>query len=90
MGKNYLITIKESERRLFNGICDGIKNNKKHGSHSVSFLMASLLNEVVSSYSDEIISLKDGLEGLEDQLLDLTEHPQFHSCEDSIRFQTED
>lgn len=73
MGKNYLVTIKESDHQLFNGIYSGIKNNKnqKFSNRNSSFLMASILNEVVNLYGDEIIRLEDELEDLEDQLLDI-------------------
>jgi len=78
MGRNYLITIKESDHLLFNGIYSGIKDSKirKFGNNDAAFLMASILNEVIATYGDEIIQLEDELEGLEDQLLDINQMPK--------------
>lgn len=75
MGKNYLITIKESDHPIFDTIYNGIKNNKnqKFSSHNSSFLLASILNEVISFYGDEIVHLEDKLEELEDQLLEINQ-----------------
>lgn len=75
MGNNYLISIKESNHSLFDGIYNGIKNNKnqKFANRNSSFLMASILNEVMNSYGDEIVHLEDSLEELEDQLLDINQ-----------------
>lgn len=73
MGKNYLISIKESNHSIFDHIYEGIKNNKnqKFGNRNSSFLMASVLNEVINFYGEEIVHLEDELEELEDQLLDI-------------------
>jgi magnesium Mg(2+) and cobalt Co(2+) transport protein (corA) len=73
LGKNYLITIKESDHHLFESIYTGIKNSKrqKYNTHSAGFLMASVLNEVINSYGDEILRLENELEELEDLLLDI-------------------
>lgn len=75
MGGNYLISIKESDHAIFDDIYNGIKSNKnqKFINHNSSFLMASILNEVISSYGEEIIHLEDELEELEDQLLDINQ-----------------
>lgn len=72
MGKNYLISIKESNHPFFENIYNGIIGNKnqKFINHNSSFLMASILNEVIISYGEEIVHLEDKLEELEDQLLD--------------------
>ena len=73
LGKNYLITIKESDHLLFEGVYTGIKNNKskKYNTHNTGFLMASILNEAINSYGDEISRLENELEELEDLLLDI-------------------
>jgi magnesium transporter len=72
-GKNYLISIQESEHPLFESICGEIKNDKylKFNNRKSDFLMASILNEVVTYYGDEVVQLEDNLEDLEDQLLDI-------------------
>ncbi|MDL2322432.1 magnesium/cobalt transporter CorA [Bacteroidales bacterium OttesenSCG-928-A17] len=74
LGENYLISIKESDYLLFNNIYTGIKNNKnrKYSNHNAGFLLASVLNEAISAYGDEIVRLEDELEGLEDQLLEIS------------------
>ena len=74
MGHNYLITIKESNNSVFDNIYEGIKNNKsqKYINRNSDFLMASILNEVITSYGDRVVRLEDELEELEDQLLDIT------------------
>lgn len=75
MGKNYLISIQESNHPLFDGIYNGIKSNKnqKVMTHNAGFLMASILNEVITFYSEEIGRLEDALEELEDELLDINQ-----------------
>jgi magnesium transporter len=73
LGKNYLISIQESSHPLFENIYTTIKNDKflKYRNRKSDFLMASILNEAISNYSDETVRLEDDLEDLEDQLLDI-------------------
>lgn len=75
LGKNYLITITENDNAVFQNIYSEIKNNKnqKFVNRSPGFLMAAILNEALSSYGDEIISLENELEELEDKLLDISQ-----------------
>jgi magnesium transporter len=72
-GKNYLISIQESNHPLFESICTSIKNNQylKFNNRKSDFLMASIINEVITYYADEVVQLEDDLEDLEDQLLDI-------------------
>lgn len=72
MGKNYLITIQESDHLFFDSIYNAIKvgNYFKYMSRKSDFLLASMINEVINYYGDYIIQLEDQLENLEDELLD--------------------
>ncbi|MDR3268035.1 MAG: magnesium/cobalt transporter CorA [Tannerella sp.] len=72
-GKNYLISIQESDHPLFESIYHAIQNGSylKFNNRRSDFLMASIFNEVISYYSDEVIRLENNLEDLEDQLLDI-------------------
>ncbi|GHT75229.1 magnesium transport protein CorA [Bacteroidia bacterium] len=73
LGENYLISIQESDYPLFDDIFSAIKNDiyLKFNNRKSDFLMASILNEVIANYADEVIKLEDELEDIEDQLLDI-------------------
>lgn len=73
MGKNYLISIQESDYPLFDTIYQLIKNNQyqKFAARKSDFLLASLLNEIIVSYADIVVQLEDDLEVLEDDLLEI-------------------
>jgi len=71
-GRNYLIMIRENDHPLFDNVYSFIKNtnNQRFMSRKTEFLMASIINNVIVNYSDEIIRLEDRLEDYEDMLLD--------------------
>lgn len=73
MGKNYLISIKESNHPIFDHIYSEIRDKKylKFNNRKSDFLLASMINEVVNNYGDEVARLENELEELEDQLLDI-------------------
>lgn len=72
-GENYLVSIQESSYPLFEGIRSDIKSRQylKYNSRKADFLLASIINEVITGYADEVVQLEDRLEDLEDQLLDI-------------------
>lgn len=73
MGKNYLVTIQESNHLLFERIVNTIRTGPypRQNVRKPGFLLASALDEVITGYGDQIVRLEDALEDLEDKLLDL-------------------
>jgi magnesium transporter len=73
VGANYLVSIQESDHPLFETLRADIRNRQylKYNSRKADFLLASILNEVITTYADEVVRLEDRLEDLEDQLLDV-------------------
>jgi magnesium transporter len=73
VGTHYLITIQESDKLLFETICCAIRSDEyqKFNHHQADFLAASIINEVISRYSDEVVQLENTLEDFEDKLLDI-------------------
>jgi magnesium transporter len=73
MGKNYIVTIQESNHHFFEHIYSEIKNKQfqKFNNRKPDFILASMINEIMNSYSDEVVRLENDLEELEDQLLDI-------------------
>jgi len=73
MGKNYIITIQESNHPFFDHVYSEIKNTQylKFSNRKSDFMLASMINEIINSYGDEVVRLEDDLEELEDQLLDV-------------------
>lgn len=72
LGRNFLITIQESDFSLFDTIYNALKkgNYQKYLNRKSDFLLASMLNEVINDYGDTVVRLEDHLESLEDELLD--------------------
>ncbi len=73
MGKNYVVTIQESNHPFFEQVYLEIKNKKfqKFNNRKPDFILALMLNEIINNYGDEVVRLEDDLEELEDQLLDI-------------------
>jgi magnesium transporter len=73
LGHNYLISIQESDFPLFKAVYAEIRDERtsKFNQRKAGFLMATLMNELVSGYSEEALRLEDRLEELEDRLLDI-------------------
>ena len=73
MGKNYLVTIQESNHLFFDYTYSGIQNKQylKLNNRKSDFMLASMINEIIHNYGDEVVSLENDLEELEDQLLDV-------------------
>ncbi|MDR1729746.1 MAG: magnesium/cobalt transporter CorA [Prevotellaceae bacterium] len=73
MGKNYMVTIQESNYPFFEHIYSDIQNEKylKFNNRKSDFILASMINEIITNYSDEIAQLENDLEDLEDLLLDV-------------------
>jgi magnesium transporter len=73
MGKDYLISIQESDFPIFDNIYSAIHNKQylKYNYRNSDFLLASMLNEIINNYGDEVLRLENELEELEDQLLDV-------------------
>ena len=73
MGKNYVVTIQESNYQFFDHICSEIRDKKylKFNNRKSGFILASMINEVINNYGDEVVRLENDLEELEDQLLDV-------------------
>jgi magnesium transporter len=88
-GANHLISIQESDHPLFETIRADIRNRRylKYSSRKADFLLASILNEVITAYADEVVQLEDRLENLEDQLLDIKQmHTELiHEIQDNRR-----
>ena len=73
MGKNYVISIQESNHQLFNHFYAEVQNKQslKLNNRNSDFMLASMINEIINSYGDEVVRLENELEELEDQLLDV-------------------
>jgi len=73
IGKNYVVTIQESNHPFFEHIYAEIKNEKylKFNNRKPDFILASMINEIINNYGDEVVRLENDLEELEDQLLDV-------------------
>jgi magnesium transporter len=73
MGKNYVISIQESNHPIFGHIYSEIQNAQylKFTNRKSDFLLASMINEIVNRYGDEVVRLENELEELEDRLLDV-------------------
>ncbi len=73
LGKNYIVSIHESNYPFFEHIYSEIQNKQflKFNNRKSDFILASMINEVINNYGDEVMRLENDLEELEDQLLDV-------------------
>ena len=73
LGKNYIVTIQESNHRFFEHIYSEIENKQylKFNNRKPDFVLASMMNEIINNYGDEVMRLENDLEELEDHLLDV-------------------
>ncbi len=72
LGQNYVISFRETREPFFENIYNTIKEHVvRINSRNADFLFASLLNEILTNYTDVISTLEDNLEELEDELLDI-------------------
>ncbi len=73
MGHDFVLTIQESDAKLFNNVHQAITHSGSLRliSRKTGFLLASILGEIINYYAEDVAQLEDDLEELEDQLLEV-------------------
>jgi len=82
LGRNFLVSFQNESNPLLEAVYTELKNKSLHARNKrAGFLLALILERVISKYAENIDRMEDELEELEDRLLDTSKQTENYNIE---------